>query len=296
VEFGPLKLKAVRDLMVKAGRVRTNVNRHIVRLRGVFKWGVENEVIPASVHHGLMAVSGLRRGRCEVKESEGVAPVPEAYVDATLSWVSAQVSAMIQLQLLTGMRPGEVVLMRGSDLDTTGRLWVYRPQRHKTAIHGHAREVYLGPRAQELVRPFLKPDLSAHLFTPADAEAARRAALSAARKTPLSCGNRPGTNKSRKPARAPGSSYSVSAYYLAIRRGADRADAWEKGGAIIGNDERVIPRWHPHQLRHNAATRLRKEFGLEAAQVMLGHRTLTVTQLYAEKNMEAAMKIAAQVG
>jgi len=38
--------------------------------------------------------------------------------------------------------------------------------------------------------------------------------------------------------------------------------------------------WHPHLLRHNAATRLRKEFGLETAQVILGHKTLAVTEVY----------------
>jgi len=52
----------------------------------------------------------------------------------------------------------------------------------------------------------------------------------------------------------------------------------------MGSDERMIDRWHPHQLRHNAATQLRKEYGLEAAQVILGHKTITVTQVYAEKN------------
>ena len=55
-------------------------------------------------------------------------------------------------------------------------------------------------------------------------------------------------------------------------------------------------RWHPHQLRHTAATELRKEFGLEAAQVILGHRTLTVTQLYAERNTKAAAAVMGRVG
>jgi integrase len=54
--------------------------------------------------------------------------------------------------------------------------------------------------------------------------------------------------------------------------------------------------WHPHQLRHAAATRLRKAFGLEAAQAILGHKTLKVTEIYAEKNVEAARKIMAAVG
>ena len=48
--------------------------------------------------------------------------------------------------------------------------------------------------------------------------------------------------------------------------------------------------WHPHQLRHNAATRLRKEFGLEAAQVILGHKTLAVTEVYAGRSVEGKRK------
>src|SRR5205814_1007052 len=98
------------------------------------------------------------------------------------------------------------------------------------------------------------------------------------------------------PERMPGEHYTNESYRRAVSRGCDRADAVAKGGIIIGDDERVIPRWHPHQLRHNAATDLRRRFGLEAAQVMLGHRTLSVTEIYAEKNVEAAMRIAAEVG
>ena len=29
----------------------------------MFKWGVENELVPPSVYHGLQAVAGLKRGR-----------------------------------------------------------------------------------------------------------------------------------------------------------------------------------------------------------------------------------------
>jgi integrase len=299
IDFGPLRLKAIRQEMIDAGRARTNINRHMVRVRGVFKWAVENEMIPSSIFHGLMAVSGLRRGRCAAKESAPVRPVPVEHVNATLPHVSPQVAAMIQLQLLTGMRPGEVVLMRGQDLDTTGKLWVYRPHRHKTQIHGHAREIYIGPKGQEIIRPFLKTDLAAYLFSPADAEAYRRELLHAQRTTPMSCGNKPGSNRRRKPKRVPGERYDVAAFYLAVRRGCDRAFP---PSADLGDDSAALKtwrkehRWHPHQLRHTAATELRKSYGLEAAQVILGHRTLTVTQVYAEKNAAEAQRIMGAIG
>jgi site-specific recombinase XerD len=49
-------------------------------------------------------------------------------------------------------------------------------------------------------------------------------------------------------------------------------------------------------LRHNAATYLRKEYGLEAAQVILGHKSMSVTEIYAEKDMATARKVMSEVG
>ena len=57
-----------------------------------------------------------------------------------------------------------------------------------------------------------------------------------------------------------------------------------------------MPAWHPHQLRHNAATRLRREFGLDVARVILGHGTLMMTDQYAELDREKALAVMAQVG
>jgi integrase len=292
--FGPRSLRAVQSEMVRIGWRRTSVNKHIGRVKHVFKWATAHELIPPNVYHGLATVDGLRRGRSDAPESDPVRPVPEAYVDAVLPLVSRQIAAMIRLQLLTGMRPGEVVAMRTADIDTAGKLWVYTPESHKTEHHGHARTIYLGPQAIEVLRPFLRTDLAAPLFSPAAAEAERREAAHAARKTPLKYGNRPGTN-CRGTSRI-GDRYTVTSYRAAIRRASDRADAWAKGGLVIANDERVIPRWHPHRLRHNAATFLRRTYGLEAAQVILGHKTLSVTEIYAEKNVEAAKRIMAEVG
>lgn len=239
---------------------------------------------------------------------------------ATLPFLSRQVAAMIQLQLLTGMRPGEVVPMRGIDIDTTGKLWLYRPARHKTQYLGHERIIFIGPRAQRILSPFLKPDLTAFLFSPADAEAERRAKKHQLRRTPLSCGNVPGTNVKRRPAKEPKDCYSVGSYLRSIKYACDRAfplpehlqprilvdgkretlKAWRAHWTPAEKAEmkawRKVHHWHPHQLRHSAATNLRKNYGLEPAQVILGHKTLTVTQVYAERNIEVAMQIMSEVG
>jgi integrase len=312
--FGPLALKTVRQAMVSDGWCRTYVNSQVGRVRRMFKWAVEQEMVSAETWHALQAVSGLRSGKTDARESEPVKPVADAHVTAVLPHVSPQVAAMIRLQLLTGMRPGEVCQMRGQDIDTTGTLWRYRPATHKTKHRGHDRVIYLGRKAQELLRPFLKTDLADFLFSPADAEAWHRRQRSKARKTPLSCGNVPGSNRVGNPRRRPGGRYTVISYGSAIKRACDKAfpppdplnrrdgeSRKEWIGRLTAAQKAELKRWrsehswHPHQLRHNAATRLRKDFGLEAAQVILGHKTLTVTQVYAEKNIESAQRVMAEV-
>jgi integrase len=74
-----------------------------------------------------------------------IRPVAEHVVEATLPHVRPQVAAMVRLQLLTGMRPGEVVAMRGCDLEMREKVWLYRPGsdqgphgKHKTAYRGQA--------------------------------------------------------------------------------------------------------------------------------------------------------------
>jgi integrase len=298
--FGPLALEAIRLKMIELGWCRSNINRHIARIKMMFKWAVAKQLIPASVHHALTAVAGLRAGRSDAKESEPVKPVDSAVVDATLDHLSSVIAGMVQVQRLTGARPGEVCNMRTADIDQIGKVWVYKPVSHKTAHHGHQRTIFVGPKAQEVLRPFLKPlNPTAFIFSPKDAVAERAELLHEARLdggTPLNEGNRPGTNRVRKPRRQAGDFYTSTAYARAISRAADSAELWAKGGLIVANDKRLVPHWHPHQLRHSAATEIRRQFGIEAAQTILGHATLSVTQVYAEKNAEAGQRIAAAIG
>jgi integrase len=111
---------------------------------------VENELVPPSVFHGLQAVAGLRLGRCTARESKPIKPVPEAFIAVARPHMPPQVRAMVDLQLLTAMRPGETCLMRAIDLDMTGRVWIYRPESHKTEHHGHVRQISLGPEPRRL--------------------------------------------------------------------------------------------------------------------------------------------------
>jgi integrase len=174
-EFGPRLLKLVRQQMIDQRLCRNEVNKRVRRVVRAFKRAVAEELIPAPVHHTLRTVEGLRRGR-GVRETEPIKPVADPLVDAVKPFVSAQIWAVIELQRLTGMRPGEVWTMRSCDPVTSGRIWEYRPARYKTVHNGKTRVIFIGPQAQVELRPWLRPELEAYLFQPAEAETARRRA------------------------------------------------------------------------------------------------------------------------
>ena len=125
-EFGPLALKACRAAMIADRLARTTINSFVGRIKRMFRWAGENELVAASVYEALRTVPGLRRDRSEAVETQAVGPVSSEDVHAVLPHVSAQVRAMIELQLLTGMRPGEVCVMRVCDLRMDDPVWIYR--------------------------------------------------------------------------------------------------------------------------------------------------------------------------
>jgi integrase len=241
-------------------------------------------------------------------------------VDATLEHANRRVAAMVRVQLLTGARPGEVCMMRTCDIDMGGPIWLYRPGsdfgpsgQHKTAHHGCQRIIPLGPQAQAVIKPFLKLDTRAFLFTAREAMEELRAERRRKRKTPV----QPSQQYRRKaePKRAPGERYTVHAYAHSIekacaktfpppeplaKRDDETATAWQS--RLTAEQEEQLAAWqrdhtwHPNQLRHRCGTGIRRRYGLEAAQVVLGHARADVTQVYAERNSTLAERIAAEIG
>jgi integrase len=295
-DFGPLALRAVRQRMIDIGWCRKNINRMIDRLKRTFRWATENELLPGSVYQTLRTVAGLKYGRSDAGESKPVKPVPPEHIDAIEPYVSQQVWAMIQLQLFTAARSGEIVIMRPCDVDTSGKIWFYRPSEHKTAHHGHERRIYIGPRGQKVLAPFLLRDPQAFCFSPAEARAEYLMKICNARKTPPQRGNGVGTNRKTDPKKQPGERYATTSYGYAIRKAIKKAFRPEGMSEEEFKTWKAPQHWHPHQLRHNAATELRKEFGLEAARIILGHRSAAITEVYAELDQRKAVEAMLEIG
>lgn len=289
--FGAADLKAVREAWTR-GHVRgqckpaarTRINRDMHRLKRVFRWAVAEELIPPAVYELLRAVPALRKGRSDARETEPVRPVPQEHVDAIRPYLSRQIRALIDLQLLTAARPGELLALRPKDLEREGEVWACRPVAHKTAHWGDSRVILFGPEAQQVLRPFLLREPDAYCFSPREAVAEH---LAAARKR-----DGPGPHRRANPRRQPGLRYTTASYAAAIARGCARATAKRAEEGLA-----PIPRWGPHRLRHTRATQLRAAHGIEAAQTLLGHRLgSAVTEVYAEASLEAARRIVAREG
>lgn len=144
--------------------------------------------------------------------------------------------------------------------------------------------------------PYLNRAAESYMFSPAEAEAwrfeNRPPYHGIERTTPIYPSELRQREKikqqrlNRKPKRQKKGHYDTTSYRRAIDYAIQRA---AKKGI-------VIPPWSPNQLRHARGTEVRQHHGLEAAQVVLGHSHADVTEIYAERNLALATKIAAQTG
>jgi integrase len=306
--FGPLALVACRQKLIEAGICRKRINQHVGRIRQLFKWGVAREMVPESIWRALCAVEGLRAG--EAPERPKVKPVAEERIQATEPCLTPQIRAMVNFQLWTGCRPGEVCLVRTVDINAQGRIWEYRPHSHKGEHHDKDRVVYLGPHAQEIIKPWLKTDLYAYVFSPREGRAWYQAQRAKNRRTPKSPSHLM-PRRTAHPKRAPGDRYTTLAYGHAIQRACEVAfgmpeelrripktlpDDERKRLARLAAAWRAEHCWAPNQLRHAAAIRIRAAYGIEAARIILGHSSAVTSEIYAEVDQEKAKQIASEIG
>ncbi len=269
---GPLVLQEIRQRMVAADLARTTVNARLNRIRRVFRWGVSQELVPAAVLTALESVLPLQQGRDGVREAEPVRAVPDAHVWAVCAVLPASLRAMVEVQYWSGCRPQDVCRLRPCDLDLSGAVWIYAPTAHKTSWRGLRRTICLGPHAQEALRPYLSRALTAWCFSPREAVTQRNAARELHR-------------------------HQAVAEPITGRRVGDQWTTQSYGRAIAyACEEAAVPRWSPNQLRHNALSRIRRQFGREAARLVGGHTDARVTDVYTEQEWQRVREIAEEVG
>jgi integrase len=278
--FKARALVTLQHRLVAAGRPRVTVNRVVKGVRRLFRWATQMEYVPESIMPALESVEPLRRGQTEATELPPVTDVPEQYVEAALVKMQRIPADLVRFIRLVGCRPGEAVTIRPCDVDTRGAIWKWTPPQHKNAWRGHDRAVLIGPKAQAILRPYLRRASHRYCFSPAESEQQRCRHRRHSRQSPMTPSQAARAPKAN-PIIKPGDHYRTSSLRCAIQRAARRAG---------------VPEWATMQLRHNAATEARESMGLDAAQARLGHRTARITEVYAEVSQKKAAEVASRLG
>ena len=172
--FSVHTLKRVREAMVASGLSRKTVNQRVWRIRRMFRWAAEEELVQPDVLASLSVLRSLQEGRTEAPETDAVTAVSEEHFLAVLPLLRTPVRSMVILQWFSGARPGEVRDFRLAHLSQMNDpVWLYTPPQHKTRHRGKPRYIGIGPKSQEVLRPYLtrvpRPDPEKPLFSPRDA-------------------------------------------------------------------------------------------------------------------------------
>jgi integrase len=267
-DFDQFKLQAVRQSIIDAGYARTEVNRRCRIIVRMFRFGVSRNLAPEGTYRTLsVSLPEFESFPQQIRETAPRTAVDDDTVKATLPLLPPRIAAMVRLQRLCGTRPNEVCIMRGCDIDMTRPVWCYRPHRHKNEHKKKPRLIPIGPKAQEVLKPWLRPDHpEKYFFSPREAMEEFREGQKA--KAHVRYHDR--RVKKRALRKQPGTCYTPTSYSLVIRREIRRANA---NGANI-------PEWCPYQLRHAAATEASLKKGRDAARAFLGHEKIETTAIY----------------
>lgn len=232
-EFRPLDFEQLQGYLIQKKHTRSGTNKRMGLVRRIFARGVAMGLVDGAVLIGLKTIQPVRVG--DAPESGTRGAVDDDTLAATLKHLPPVLAALVQFQRLTGCRPGEACQVNMREIAReSSNLWVYRPARHKGAWRGKDRDIFIGPRCIQLLRPWLRAD-GLPLFSP---------------KLSARCPDAP------KKSRVLGDAFKVSSYGHAI------AKACKKAG---------VPVWSPNQLRKARGQELRNALGLEVSAAALGH-------------------------
>lgn len=241
-------LCACQAWMIEAGPRKLSmgvINARINRIRRMFKWATKppQRWLPLEVLTDLRLVEPLRPGETPAPVRGPVEPVAWEDVCAVIACADLELATMIELQWLTGMRPGELTAMRRCELTVEGDLLVYRPWWNKSSRHRVERDIPIGPMGRGVLDPWLGR-------LPPGRERVWRFRAS-------------------------------NGYYQAIRKVMARHN---------------LKQWFPYQIRHAYGTRIRAEAGMEAAQINLGHKHASTTEIYAKPDTSKGRDAAKRFG
>ncbi|GMW01446.1 MAG: hypothetical protein AMXMBFR84_25830 [Candidatus Hydrogenedentota bacterium] len=284
VEFTPDHL---RDLQIRkwAHLSRQTVVHYTNAVKGFIKWCTAERGLNPDVLARVRAMATTRIGHA----TDPIQPVDwERQVLPIKPYLSQVLWDLIEVQYLTNARPGEWPQARPMDIDTKKgttvngvHVWTFIPPSHKTQHRGKPRVIFVGPKAQAILRPYLVRAKDKPLFSP----------LEAIKQKPAPKGHRRRLRQKRNVSatdRRIGDAYTTSAYSKAIARAVRDYNA--------DHQDAPVDHWHPNQLRHTRTTEISGKHSQQAAGAVAGHARSTTTDIYDEAWAKLAAEVAAEEG
>lgn len=294
--FGVDELHDIREVhkcqIYKTGKkekhyTRRGINDTLKCAVSIIEWGVGRNIVKHETLIGIRKeLKMLKIGDEGAKDNIKREAVKKEELEKVVNISTAVIGDMLKLVWCTGMRPYEVCEMRPYDLlRRDPECWLYIPGRDHTPVGNHKTmrfgKIKVIPLAGECIDILSKRinnfNSREYIFNPQDSVAEYREIRRKNRNTPLSCGNKSGSNKKKNPKRKPGAKYSSDSFNKAFERGCKRAGV-----------EKIVP----YDLRRTAATNTRAELGKEAARTLLGHAEESTTNIYLLDEVKEAMKVA----
>ena len=267
------------------------------RITAMWKWAATRNLVPVDVHTRLTLLE--QPSLSEGHDNPPIQSADPAIVEEVCRYLRPRIKMLVQLQLLTGARPGELLGLKPIDIDTRKEIWKVELKKHKNLHHNKKRTLYFGAQAQPILTEVMSGrPMDAYLWDARDSE--RWRSEGAAR-------------------------LSTNAYALAVRRAClhayplpadldrikvpmgakkwrwEKKKEWEARMGEAGMEKvrawRRDHHWTPYQLRHTVATVVDDKFGAEASQLLLGHSSAKVTTaIYIDRERKKLLEVVKAVG
>lgn len=244
------------------GWARSVINQRITLIKATWAWAERKKMIPAGSYANLLTVKSVRGKATWCRETPARDATSRADLDKVLPHCPAPVAAMLELQWWSGMRSGEVRMMKLGNIDRSGKVWLYLPDVDKNAWRGDPTPpVALGPECRKILAPWIAaaPSDDAYLFRPLVSRMGKR-------NDALIAG--------------PDCCYSERAYPQAVDRACTRA-----GVKII-----------PYGGRHATKMRITRNVGADAARAVLRQKSIISTTHYGAIDTEHATEVMSRLG
>ena len=313
-EFRRPMLRRVRHQMVELGNSRRYIDSQVTRIRGMFDWGVDEDLVPPKIAAALKSLRRLKP--MEAPSYPPIEPVADPVVAQTLPHLPKEAADLVRLLRLTGARPSELMDLKACEiLQTRPDLWEYHLANHKTAHKGLHRCIYFGPQAIEILQRLIgERGQRALLLVQPDWEGLKaqhsweagerllRLYQEDAWKTHRTWWDYLKENSRQLVDLSPTRAQAV---FRRAKQGAKRPRSkagkrWNRHrfAQLIQRtcQKHGIEHWTPYQLRHAAACQAVQHGSLAAAQHMLGHKLATTTNHYVKGDHNGAARLVAQLG